>query len=666
MGIFQTGVSALLTYQQALNTTGHNIANVDTEGYSRQRLDLATQVPHLTGAGYIGSGVKIAAVRRQYDDFLATQVRSNQSAASEAESYFEHSSRIDNLLTDPKIGLDPAMQDFFDALQTWSDDPSSPAARQLVLSESASMVDRFHYLDRRFGDSRNELNKEMDQTAKEINSLAESLAQVNQNIISAIGVSGGANPNDLLDQREQLLNELAQRVNINTVMQEDGALNVFIGKGQALVMGSRAAKVATVPAQHDASERDLVFQNSSGTQVITDQIEGGSLGGLLAYRDQILNPAHDQLGLVAVGLMTDLNTQHQLGLDLDGRPGGPLFSSPAIPVLDNMSNTGTGRVTAEFGDIAGLKASGYELTAMDGANQYRLVRLSDGAVTTIDTGGASPYTTVEADGFTLTIEAGADAGDSFVIQPTRGASGSIDLLVQDPRELAAISPLTAQEGVDVNGNPVNAGNARITQPTVATTAGIPLAAALELEFSNNVDGAGNPGFTILNGPAPPNDYILYDPADPAQRAGKPFPDAGNPTQFDAFGGLAFNLSGTPVAGDRFTIGNNDGGVADNRNALILAGLQTRQGMLEGSGTYQDVYSQLVSGVGSKSRHAEVNYQAQDALLERNKAALSSVNGVNLDEEAANMVRYQQIYQASAQMINVANTLFDTLLAAVRR
>ncbi len=661
MGILQTGVSALLTYQQSLNTTGHNIANVDTEGYSRQRVDLATQLPHLTGAGYIGSGVKVAAVRRQYDDFLATQVRSSQTAASEANAYYEHSSRIDDLLTDPKIGLDPAMQDFFDAMQTWSDDPASPAARQGVLSESASLVDRFHYLDRRFSDSRNALNKEMEQTANEINSIADSIAQVNQNIITAIGASGGADPNDLLDQREKLLNELAQKVNISTVPQEDGALNVFIGKGQALVMGAQAAKVAVVPAQKNAADRDLVFENTSGRQVITDQIEGGSLGGLIEYRRQILNPAQDQLGLVAAGIMTDVNAQHRLGLDLDGQMGAPFFSSPSINVLDNQANTGTGGVTAAFGDISGLKASEYELTAVNGANEYRLVRLSDGAVTHIDTGGASPYTTAEVDGMTLTIQAGAAAGDSFIIQPTRSAARAIDLLVQDPRRLAAIAPLQVQPAMDANGNPVNSGDASITQPKVSSPSGLPLAAPLELTFHNDADGAGHPGFLMSNG-----DVILYDPNDPAQRAGKTVPDAANPTQMDPFGGMNFTVSGSPAEGDRFVIGNNTGGVADNRNALALADLQRQQGMLDGSASYQDTYSRMVSDVGSKSRHAEVSAEAQGALLERNKAALSSVNGVNLDEEAANMVKYQQMYQASAKMIDVANTLFDTLISAVRR
>ena len=231
-GILDIGVSGLLAHQRSLSTTGHNIANSDTVGYSRQRTLTATRVPQLTGAGWLGSGVKTVAIERLYDDFLATQVRGAQSATSELGTYFDHAARIDNLLADPNIGLDPAIQGFFDAMQVVADDPSSVASRQLLLSESQSLVDRFGDLNRQFSDLRHQLNQEFGSVTTEINSLAESLARVNQSIIEAIGAAGGDDPNDLLDQREVLLNELAQRIDISVVPQDDGAWNVFVGKGR--------------------------------------------------------------------------------------------------------------------------------------------------------------------------------------------------------------------------------------------------------------------------------------------------------------------------------------------------------------------------------------------------------------------------------------------------
>ncbi|MGD8591110.1 MAG: flagellar hook-associated protein FlgK, partial [Chromatiales bacterium] len=245
-GILNIGTTALTSFQRSLATTGHNIANANTEGYSRQRAEFATQVPQLLGAGWIGSGVQVVSIDRLYDNFIATQMRTAQSSASEHEIYFDHASRIDNVLADPNVGLDPAMQQFFGAMHVLADDPTSVSSRQLLLSESESLVDRFHDLSRQFNNARDQLNEELELLSDEINSLASSLARVNQNIVEAKGASGGDEPNDLLDEREKLLNELAKRVNISTVPQDDGAWNVFIGKGQSLVIGSDAATLTTM------------------------------------------------------------------------------------------------------------------------------------------------------------------------------------------------------------------------------------------------------------------------------------------------------------------------------------------------------------------------------------------------------------------------------------
>jgi flagellar hook-associated protein 1 FlgK len=656
--IFNIGVSALSAFQRSLSTTGHNIANSETEGYSRQRVDLTTQVPQLTGAGYIGSGVRVDGIQRLYDDFMATQMRSTQSATSQLQTYHEYASWLDNLIADADIGLDPAIQDFFDSLQVLADDPSSISTRQVVLSEAQSLVDRFHDLSGQFDDMRNRLNNQLDSLTTEISSLAESIADVNSAIVEAYGASSGEDPNDLLDQREVLLNQLAEKVDISVVPQENGAWNIFIGRGQALVINTEAATITTTQGQNDPNDIDIVFTGLSGSQTITDFLTGGEIGGLLQFRNEMLADAQNRLGLVAIGISDRLNSQNQLGLDLDGQFGGLLFNAAGIDVYPD--NPAAPAVSATIVDSGNLTASDYMLTTVDGvAGDFRLTRLSDNTSWTF-TAGAYPYTyppAGEVDGFTIDIPAAATTGDTFLIRPTRNAASNLELETLDPRKIAAAAPLRAEASTNSATGGPNLGTATITQPQISDLTNIPLAgpATITLEYDSAI-----PGFTVTGGPG---GSIAYNPA--TQSSGVEF-------NFPGYGDVTFTIRGIPQDGDRFVIANNDNGVGDNRNVLQMAGLQNSDTLLGDSAgtaetaTFQEVYGQLVADVGSEARHAEINAQTSASLLERHQSALASVNGVNLDEEAANLVRFQQAYQAAAQVIAVASTLFDTLLGAVRR
>ncbi len=658
--ILSIGISALISNRQGMDVTGHNIANVNTEGYSRQRVDFTTREPSMVGSNYIGNGVDPGQVRRVYDNYLATQMRDSQSVTSEFDAYYAGARRLDDLLADPDVGLQPALEDFFNAMQGLADDPASVPARQVALTEAQTLVDRFQYLDGEFNRYRDRLNDQVDFTASEINRIAEDLAQINERVAVAYGITDKAIPNDLLDQRDQLINDLSKLVDIQVLEQSDGALNVFIGKGQALVMANQAANLTTVPSNLDPSRLEIAFNFSFGTQIITEQLSGGQIGGLLRYRDEILDPAQNQVGLVAVGLATNLNEQHRLGLDLDGIAGTDLFSTGAVQVLEPAANGSS--VTVAYDAIGNLTGSDYQLR-YDGTD-FILTRLSDNTTSVLPPGLSV------VDGLAIDIDpTGALAGDIFEIQPTRNAAELLSLQLHDVRKLAAASPLHSQPAVDANGNPANTGNARISLPSNTHSVGLPLAAPIELVYADDAGGPGVPGFTILNGPAPPNDFLAYDPA--TESAGKTFPDSTNPTQFDAFGGMSFSISGIPQelvagSGDRFVIGNNSSGTSDNRNALRLANIQGMDLMHNGTASLQETYSQMVSDIGSKTHHAEVNLAAQEGLLAHSKAALDEVSGVNLDEEAAKLIQFQQAYQASAQMITVAKTLFDTLLSAVAR
>jgi flagellar hook-associated protein 1 FlgK len=660
-GILEIGISALTAFQRSLATTGHNIANADTVGYSRQRTLTTTNPPELSGVGYLGTGVRSTETERLYDAFIATQIRTAQSSTSGLESFFQYAERVSNLLADPDIGLNPAIQDFFDSLQTVSDDPASIPARQVLLAEGQSMVDRFHDLARQFNDTRDQINQELTAVSGEINNLTESVARINQSIVEAIGASGGADPNDLLDQRDVLLKELASLVDISVVPQDNGAWNLFTGKGLALVVGNAASTLATVQSPIDPTHLEIALQNGLGTEVVTDQLTGGKIGGMLDFRTQILDPGQNQLGLVAVGIIERVNAQHQLGLDLDGQFGADVFSSAGINV--NTISAGA-TVSASFVDAGNLTSSDYLLRADDAAGNFTLTRLTDGQAWSVSTGGADPYTYPPAgdrDGFNFTISGAAAMGDEFLIQPTRAAAQSLDMQLIDPRKFAAAGAVRAKPTGNALSPGPNLGTASITQPESTNTTNLPV--SITLQWTADLDGNGtadDPGFQVTGGPG---GTLAYDPATDSTGAGFSFP---------GYGGMSFRVSGAPLEGDRFVIETNAGGIGDNRNALHLAELQNRNLMLGDTGgvaptaSFQDVYAQLVSDVGSRTRHAEVNARSSAGLLERHEAALSSISGVNLDEEAANLIRYQQAYQAAAQVIAVANTVFDALIDAVRR
>ncbi|MFI0414739.1 MAG: flagellar hook-associated protein FlgK [Candidatus Thiodiazotropha sp.] len=653
MSILSIGVSGLIANRHALDTTGHNISNVNTEGYSRQRIDFNTREPFLSPAGYLGTGVESSEIQRQYDTFVAGQMRTSLTVSSELRAYYEEARRLDDLVADPDAGIQPTIQNFFDALQGLADDPTSIPARQLVLTEAESMADRFHYFNQQFDDTRTRMNGQIGFNVGEINRLAQNIADINADIKLAYG----STPNDLLDKRDQLVNELSEQVDIQVLQQTDGAYNVFIGRGQPLVMDTTAATLGTQPSGLDPSHLEITFNYSFGTQIITDQISGGTIGGLLRFRNEILDPTQDRVGLVAIGIADQLNTQHQMGLDLDGLVGGALFSSSSVQVLPQPGNGSS--ITVDYDDVGNLTGNSYELT-YDGAD-FILQDLVAGTTQTLAAGSNI------VDGLDININAaGAITGDTFLIQPTRSASLDIDLMINDVRRLAAGGPVQVRPAVDGNGNPLNGGDARVTQPANSSMAGLPLAGG-DIQLVYDDQGGPASGFEVyypgsVPGVDPFDDFIVYDNLNTATIAGTQVPSA----QFTAYGGISFAISGVPVDGDSFTISNNGNGSSDNRNALSLQNLQNQNLLLGGTATFDATYIQMVSDVGSKTRHAELNLGAQESLLVRSQEAMAEISGVNLDEEAAKLIQFQQAYQASAQVITVAGTLFDTLLGAVRR
>lgn len=653
-----TAVSGLLAYQRALATAGHNVSNVNTPGYSRQQIELSTRPPLTSSAGFIGNGVNIDTVTRAYDQFLTTQLRTTTSGQGQVGAYYDLSRQIDNIVADPQAGLAPALQGFFGAVQSLSSDPGSSAARQVLLSQANSLVNRFHYIDDRLDNLRDSANTQVRATVAQINTLGQSIAQMNQQVYELRGAAGQP-PNDLLDKRDEAIRQLAELVSVHVVAQENGALNVFIGNGQSLVLANQAAALNVMQNQFDPENLDIGFSFAGGTVTnITQNLAGGKLGGALEFRDGLLKNTADQLGRVAVGLSAVFNAQHRLGMNQNNALGGDFFSDlgtqQSIASRNNNSATNivlTGVVT----DVGALKASDYRLDY--NAGTYTLNRVADNTV--VGVSAVPTFNLTATEGFTVSaVGASVSDGDSFLLRFTAHAARDTGLLLTQSTQIAAAAPLRSTAAV------TNLGRSTITPGEVSNTTNLPLATPVTLSFDPNALGAGIPGFIVAGGPDGP---LAYDPA--TESAGKSFTLAA-PGPVTGYGSYTFTIAGVPANNDTFTIGNNTNAGSDNRNALKLLDFQNTPSLINGAAgptaSFLGAYSNLVADVGARTRQADIDQQAQQTLLEQAAATHSSVAGVNLDEEAANLVRFQQAYQASAQLVSAAQTVFDTLLGVMRR
>ncbi len=652
MSIFSVGTGALNAAQVGILTASHNISNASTPGYNRQEIVQGTNFANLTGSGYIGAGTNVQTVKRIYDQFLSRQILSAEAGSSEMDAYLSQVSQIDNLFADPAAGLSPAMVDFFKGVQEVAANPASIPGRQSMLSAAQSLVARFEGLDQRMSEMRDGINSQVRGQVESINTFASQIAEMNQRIILAEAGSRTQVPNDLYDQRDQMVRELNKFVRVTTVTQSDGAFNVFIGKGQPLVIGSQAYSLAAVADPADP-EKFIIAMNGVGGNLLTlpeSQITGGTLGGLLAFRRDSLDGAQNSLGRIAITLAQNFNDQHNLGMDLTGSLGTDFFSLPDPVVRKSSANSalsaGAPTATIDTATLSQLSNSDYRLSTTDGTS-YQLTRLSDN-VNVIPAGTTPIPATVTIDGITIDFAAwtSRQPNDSFLIQPTRAGAKNIAVAVTDPRAIAAAAPirsagqLTNTGTASISAGVVNAPpptDANLTQP-VTITFDTPLTDPAT--FSVVGTGTGDP----VNLPYVAGADITYN-------------------------GWTVQIKGSPAAGDVFTIGPNLNGVADNRNAQLLGALQTKSTMLEAAGrataSYQSAYSQIVSEVGSKTREVKTIGAAQQGLAEHAITSMQQISGVNLDEEAANLLRYQQAYQASAKILEIATRVFDEVLALGR-
>lgn len=626
--LLTTSVSGMLSYQRALNVTAHNIANVNTPGYSRQVAEFVTRPGQATGAGFIGSGVQITTIKRIYDELLGRQLQTSITSQARLATLGSFASRIDGLLASPETGLSPSMQSFFDSLQDLANDPASLPARQALLGEAEGFVQRLQAIDGRFREIDAEVNGRLQQSVADINRLATSIATINNEVVLAQGRTGQP-PNDLLDQRDELIRELSGLIGISTTHQDDGAINVFIGTGQSLVIGTLANTLAVTNNEFDPSRFDVVYRTSGGDSPLDISLTGGAIGGQLEFRENILDPARQALGETALALATTFNAQHAAGMDLRGALGGDFFALGPTSVLPSSNNAGTGAITVSIADIGALAGTEYVME-FDGA-VYSLRDLKSGQLVAMSGSGTvvDPFL---ADGLSIVSSGAPAAGDQFMLRPSRDVAAGLSIAVSDVQSIAMAVPTRTLSGSS------NIGDAAISAPQIVDGDDAALLATSVILFTA-------PNTYSINGAG----AFVYTSGDPI-----------------VINGSQFTISGIPQTGDQFTLESNAGGFGDNGNGLLLGQIQT-QGLLRGGTvSVNDNYGRLIADVGARTSQIHSNLDAQNVILANIEDSVSSKSGVNLDEEAARLIQFQQAYQALAQIVAVASTLFETLLNVVRR
>lgn len=747
LGIGQSGLAAA---QLGIATTGQNIANASTPGYSRQVIVQTANEPQNLGGSFIGQGVSVTQIQRQYDSFLSGQVNSAQSAQNQASVYLNQINQINNLVADPTAGVTPALQDFFKSFQNLAASPNGTAgaaARQAAVSSAQSLAGNLNSLQARLDQIRNDVNGQIGTTVDSINAYATQLANLNDVIEKAEGATSVSSPpNDLLDQRDQLVTELSKLTKVSVVPQGP-KYNVFIGNGQPLVLGSTVNQLQVGQSLTDPTRAEVAYvANGKSVLLPENSFAGGQLGGLLDFRASTLDTAQNGIGRIAIGLATQFNDQQKLGLDLNGQQGGNLFTIGGPITTPSSLNTSTAAINATITDTTALTTSDYRLQYIGG--NYKITRLSDGTSQTT----ATLPTKFDGINFQLGPPPAAavpNAGDEFLIRPTAAGGSSIAVAIQDPAKLAASGPLTTSVtttntgsgaiSVGVNNSQVASGSNSATATISAAATddsyvGSTLAAPVTLTYNGgNITGfpAGatvsvKVGAVTTNYPSPATvpyasgatisfsgiSFTIKDGAAPSPvgppsngdtftlAAAQPvaattltynsgantltgFPATANVTVTNgntsttypagtavpytagatiSYNGISFSVSGSPANGDTFNVAPNVTGTGDNRNAVLLSNLQTANTIGGKTTTFQGGYAQFVSLVGNKAHEVKITNDSETKLLAQSVAAQQSVSGVNLDEEATNLLRYQQAYQAAGKLMQIASTLFSQLLS----
>ena len=623
MSLLNVGARALLANQIALQTTGNNIANANTVGYSRQTA-VMSQVPgQYTGSGYIGKGVEVSTIERAHSDFLTTQAAQAASVSSMDSTRANQLSSLEDIFTGGASGLGASVTDMLNSLSDVASTPTDITARNVVLTRGDEMAARFRDAQSRLDDLQQGVKSQLGNAVTTINSLATRVAALNQQIARSQG--SGQAPNDLLDQRDQAMRDLNHQVQTTTVAADDGTMSVFIGS-QPLVLGSSAAPLSLTTGADGTQALTLTRANASST-IQGETLGGGAVAGLLRFQNTDLAEARNLLGRMATTITSAVNAQHKLGVDLDGNAGGNFFQPIAVPdAVPATANTGNATVGATVTDPSALAASSYQLNFGAGGS-LQVTRLSDGKISNF----AGPLP-VQVDGLTIAVGTGtANAGDSFTLKPYASAAAQVATAITSPRALAAASPIEARAGT------TNTGNVTVSALAPAKAdANMTGTVTLTFNAAGTFDVAGTG---------------TGNPTGVAYTAGQPI----------SFNGWNLTLKGTPKPGDTITVQAATPGYSNLNAGNATAMLGLRDATVFDGAPLSDGYASLMATVGVRSQSAQYAAGISNSIATNLETSRTSVAGVNLDEEAANLLKYQQAYQASAKMIQIAQSIFDTLL-----
>lgn len=626
-GLLSIGSSALDAAYTALRTTGNNIANANTPGYSREITSFVPQIQTNSGSNYIGTGVAVADVSRVYSDFLAAQTNLAQSQSSAADTTATLTQQLNSLFSNATTGLGSAIDKFFTQVQTLSTQPGSAATRQTVFSAAQQMSTQFNDVQAQLQLMGSGADAQIGQEISSVNAAVADIASLNGQI--SLASASGATPNSLLDQRNLDILTLNKSIGITTSTQSDGSINIYLANGQPLAVGTKTFALAM--GQDPQNPQGIVVgTNVSGTIAALDpnNTGGGAISALLQFRGQTLPAMQDQIGRLAVTLSSQFNAIQAQGQDATGAMGSPFFSTPSINVVAASANPDAATVSlgASYADVTKLQASDYKLTAQ-GGGQYSLTRLSDNTTTTL----ASMPATV--DGMTLNVTGTPAAGDVFSIQPVRLGAANLQVTITQGSQIAAASPLQATLGAG------NGGSLAIGSLGLQALPANPNANLLQ-PVTINFTSASQ--FTTTSGGV--------TSAPQAYTAGQPI----------MVNGWSLTLKGAPASGDTVSVAPGTVGSADNRNALLMVQLQG-QAIVSGS-TLDGAYSAVIANVGAVASTAQTDQSSKNAILLNATTAQSSLSGVNLDEEASRLMQFQQQYQAAAKLIQTATNVFDAILA----
>lgn len=624
--ILGNGTSALLAFQRALATSSNNIANASVDGYTRQRVELSNRPGEGLRNNYIGGGVQIAGITRLSDTLVTNRLLDSQGEIGRLDLVNGFALRIDQLFTDATTGLAQPFSAFFDAAQGVAAEPASQAARTELLGRAEALVARFDQLQGGLDQIDREINARLVGGAEEVNRLASEIARLNVEIAR----NGPANASpDLLDQRDRLVAQVATLTGVTTLPQEDGSLNVFTTGGQPIVVGATASRFVTVQDDFRNDRVVLALETTTGTVRLGAGSIAGQLGGALSSRAELVDAGRAELGRIAATLAEIVNGQSAAGLDLNGNVGTDFFALAAPQPLANRNNTGTATLAVDIANVGALDGVPLEFR-FDGAN-WSARRGDTGAPVALAGLGtvASPFV---VNGIEVVVSGAAAANDRFLIEPTSNAARDIALAINDPNRIAAASRIRPSADL------TNLGQGRVVSLAVLDPTNAALTTPATIQFLTPTT------FSLNGGPAQ-----AYTPG----------------ANIDA-NGWRLVLDGVPRAGDTFRVGANVSNSSDNTNMRAWAQLDDARVLGGGANSLNDAIVAQTTRIGSAARETSFSLDSQKAIDEALVQQRESLSGVNLDEEAADLLRFQQAYQAAAQVISIADNIFQTFLAAVRR